>query len=398
LEFVDNTIATGNKPWQADRAKTVTFIVTEDCQLRCRYCYLVGKNTTNRMPFFVAKTTIDYLLRERKLFPESSIIWDFIGGEPFLEIDLIDQICEYIKLQMYLTDHPWFNSYRFSFTTNGLLYGSEKVQKYILKNIRHVSITVSIDGTKEKHDLQRVFPNGSGSYDKIMKNIPLWLRQFPDAGTKATLSHEDLPYVKDSVIHMWELGIKNITINTINEDVWQPDDDRIFEEQLVQLADYMIDHELYSNYNCSFFSRIIGRPIPSEDDMNWCGTGKMLAVDPLGNFYPCVRFAPFSLQNKPGRVIGNCFAGISPNQLRPFLALTRTSQSPQKCLDCEVASGCSWCPGNNYDMAKTATIFQRAVSTCDLHKARVRANQYYWTKLQSKIDAQSGRLLREVGS
>lgn len=28
---------------------------------------------------------------------EESVIWDFIGGEPFLEIDLIDRICDYLK-------------------------------------------------------------------------------------------------------------------------------------------------------------------------------------------------------------------------------------------------------------------------------------------------------------
>ena len=49
--------------WQSGRAKTITFIVTEACQLRCGYCYIVGKNETNRMSFTVAKAAIDYILR-----------------------------------------------------------------------------------------------------------------------------------------------------------------------------------------------------------------------------------------------------------------------------------------------------------------------------------------------
>ncbi|MEG1572459.1 MAG: hypothetical protein RR328_02820, partial [Bacteroidales bacterium] len=49
----------------------------------------------------------------------------------FLEIDLIDKICDYIKLKMFIMDHPWFDSYRFSFSTNGLLYSTLKVQKFI---------------------------------------------------------------------------------------------------------------------------------------------------------------------------------------------------------------------------------------------------------------------------
>lgn len=29
--------------WQSGVAKNITFIVTKDCQLACKYCYLVGK-------------------------------------------------------------------------------------------------------------------------------------------------------------------------------------------------------------------------------------------------------------------------------------------------------------------------------------------------------------------
>jgi uncharacterized protein len=168
----------------------------------------------------------------------------------------------------------------------------------------------------------------------------------------------------------------------VNEDVWKSGDDELFEEQLVELADYIIDHDLARDYICSLFTRHIGQPLKPEDDRNWCGAGKMLAVDPDGTFYPCVRFAPFSLGHKPGRPIGNCFDGVDRNKLRPFLAMTRRSQSTEECLSCDVASGCSWCSGCNYDMADSPTIYQRATFLCAMHKARVRANNYYWTKLE----------------
>ena len=130
------------KTWQEGTAKEITFIVTKDCQLACKYCYLVGKNSNERMSFDVAKKAIDYILSQEKniMFNQESVIWDFIGGEPFLEIDLIDQICDYIKTQMYVLDHHWFNSYRFSFSTNGINYSTEKVQNFILKNKLHLSI------------------------------------------------------------------------------------------------------------------------------------------------------------------------------------------------------------------------------------------------------------------
>lgn len=35
--------------WQESCSKSITFIVTKDCQLACKYCYLVGKNSKERM-------------------------------------------------------------------------------------------------------------------------------------------------------------------------------------------------------------------------------------------------------------------------------------------------------------------------------------------------------------
>lgn len=374
-------------PWKAKSAKNITFIVTKDCQLACRYCYLVGKNTSERMSWDIAKAAVDYFLRHESLFREESVIWDFIGGEPFLEIDLIDQICDYIKTEMFRLGHHWFNSYRFNFSTNGINYDSPKVQHFIEKNATHLSIGITIDGTKRKHDLNRIYKQSEkGSYDDVVRNIPLWLSQFPKSSTKVTISSDDLPYVKESVLHLFQLGISQVNINCVFEDVWKEGDDHLFENQLRKLADAIIDGRLFEKHYCSFFSESIGKPLDIErDNQNWCGAGQMISVDAGGNFYPCTRFAAYSLRNKKPIIIGNIRDGIDFNLLRPFLSLDRRSQSSPECLDCEVASGCAWCQGENYDSADTNTIYQRSTAICKMHKARVRANEYYWDKLKRTL-------------
>ena len=386
--------------WQAGMARNITFIVTKDCQLACKYCYLVGKNSKERMTFEVAKQAIDFILNREQEYRQESVIWDFIGGEPFLEIDLIDKICDYLKVEMYRRNHHWFNSYRFSFSTNGINYHTEKVQRYIEKNKNHLSIGITIDGTKRKHDLNRIWKTQKmeegivplpkeekGSYDDVVKNIPLWLKQFPEASTKVTISSADIPYIVESVLHLYSLGIKEVNINCVFEEVWNEGDDALFESQLIKLADAIIDGELYKEYSCSFFMEHIGKPLDRErDNQNWCGAGLMLAIDAKGNFYPCMRFAAYSLRNKPAWIIGNIHDGIDQNKLRPFLMLDRTTQSKPECIDCEVASGCAWCQGEHYDAADTHTVYQRATAICKMHKARVRANNYYWNKLFRKLE------------
>lgn len=383
-------------PWEGGIAKSITFIVTKDCQLACKYCYLVGKNDKERMSWEVAKKAIDYILRNEHEFNEKSVIWDFIGGEPFLEIELIDKICDYLKKEMFRLNHHWFNSYRFSFSTNGINYDSPKVQEFIAKNREHLSIGITIDGTQKKHDLNRIWKGEGaekGSYLDVVRNIPLWLKQFPGGGTKVTISSADLPYIKESVLHLYSLGIKEVNINVVFEDVWKDGDDILFENQLTELADAIIDGEYYSEYACSFFTDFIGKPLdPINDNGNWCGAGKMLAVDAKGNFYPCTRFAGYALRSKQPIIIGNIEDGIDYNKLRPFLTLDRTTQSPQKCIDCDVASGCAWCQGENYDVADTETVFQRSTAICKMHKARVRANNYYWHKLRMKLAKTGGEI------
>lgn len=379
--------------WQKNVAKNITFIVTKDCQLACKYCYLVGKNSKERMPYKIAEKAIDYILDND--YKEESVIFDFIGGEPFLEIDLIDRICDYIKIELYKRNHKWFNSFRFSFSTNGINYHEEKVQRFIKKNIKHLSIGITIDGTELKHDLNRIYKHSNkGSYKDVVKNIPLWLKQFPNASTKVTISSADIPYIKESVLHLYSLGIHEVNINCVFEDVWEDGDDKLFEEQLILLADSIIDGNYYQDYACSFFSEYMGKPMDCNlQNQNWCGAGRMLAIDSVGNFYPCTRFAQYSLRDKKAWIIGNIYDGIDKNKLRPFLTLDRCTQSSKECIDCEVAEGCAWCQGENYDAADTPTIYQRSTAICKMHKARVKANNYYWNKLYRKLELQGDREL-----
>lgn len=369
--------------WRESNVKNITFVVTEDCNLVCKYCYITGKNTKNKMSFETAKKAVDYILSHQDEFPEESVIWEFIGGEPFLEIELIDKISDYIKTEMYRLQHRWFNNFRFNFSTNGLLYGTPQVQQYIAKNRHNLSVGISVDGNKLKHDQQRIKPDGTGSFDEIMQNVPLWLEQFPVASTKATFASADLYLLKDSVIALYEMGITNIPANVVFENDWQEGDDLIFEQQLRDLADYIIDNKLWNKFNCTFFAETIGSTLNEEDrKKNWCGAGKMLAIDYQGKFYPCIRFVGYSLNHREGYVVGDVENGYDIDKLRPFAVLNLEKQSSDECLQCQVATGCAWCQGFNYDTASIDTIYERATYICKMHKARVRANDYYWARLK----------------
>ena len=57
-------IAKRSAEWMADReggAQTLSFIVTEDCNLRCKYCYVCHKKSNHVMTLETAKKFINYV-------------------------------------------------------------------------------------------------------------------------------------------------------------------------------------------------------------------------------------------------------------------------------------------------------------------------------------------------
>ena len=43
--------------------------------------------------------------------------------------------------------------------------------------------------------------------------------------------------------------------------MWRVGDDQLFEDQLIELADKIIDGGFYKNYACSFFTENMGKPL-----------------------------------------------------------------------------------------------------------------------------------------
>ncbi len=370
--------------WGAEKKiKNITFSITDECNLRCTYCYFTHKNHKNKMTFDIAKKAVDDILSDPSNEIFDGVIWEFIGGEPTLEMQLIDEISDYILYKMYEKEHKWLFCYRFMIGTNGLLYGSKEFQKYIRKHRGNLSVAITIDGTKEKHDLSRIKKDGSGSYDEVKKVIPLWRKQFGADSTKATFSHDDLPYLKDSIINLWNMGIKCVAANIVFEEVWQDGDVEIYKQQLYELANYIIENDLWDKYSVRFFDPNVGTPNTFENmHRNVCGTGVMMAINTNGDYYPCVRFMPSATNNHTFTKLGSISEKISPDKLRAFSILSTKNQSPQKCLECDIAGGCGWCSGHNYDCSSIGTLFERQTFLCEMHKANVEVNKYLWRQYE----------------
>ena len=152
------------------------------------------------------------------------------------------------------------------------------------------------------------------------------------------------------------------------------------------MADYLLENNI--DAYISLFKENDFHLMPETDNQNWCGgTGLMLAFDPDGIAYPCLRYMPSSLGNevKPliiGDVDGIYQTNESLKLKQDLKKITRQSQSTQECLDCPISSGCGWCSAWNYQLYGTPN--KRCTYICSMHKARSLANVYYWNKYYKK--------------
>ena len=113
----------------------ITFQVTNRCNLSCTYCYQTNKHQ-QVMNLNDAKKMIDLILDDNSLIHKhispgekhEALCLEFIGGEPFLEIELIEQICDYFEQQiLQYPDSSWIINHAYNFSSNGTLYFTPKV-------------------------------------------------------------------------------------------------------------------------------------------------------------------------------------------------------------------------------------------------------------------------------
>lgn len=380
-------------PEKSDKfiAKSVTFVVTNRCSLACTYCYQHNKSD-KRMSFEVAKKFIDGLLSGDKGYGDyvdsDAIVLDFIGGEPLLEIELIDKIVDYFRARTLELNHRWKDNFMISICSNGVAYRDEKVQNFLRKNSARLSFSVTLDGHKELHDSCRVFPDGKGSYDYAYDACMDWMNKGNFMGSKITLCPDNVMYTYEAVKHMLEMGYYNIHINGVYEEGWNDENAGILYNELKKVADYILNNYNPLDIAFAMFDEAKYKPMNPEENNNWCGgNGLMLACGTDGRLYPCVRYVESSLgEDVKPIVIGTVDDGIATkpeykNDLDCVSCITRRSQSTDECFNCPIAQGCGWCTALNYEI--TGTPDKRLTNICPIQKAQSLANAYYWNKYYS---------------
>jgi radical SAM peptide maturase (CXXX-repeat target family) len=368
-----------------------TYIANNVCVHNCYQC----SKSTKIMKFEDAKKCIDDLLAGKYDYMNpgfaKAIVLEFIGGEPLLEIELIQRIYEYFLQECYRLDHPWLMFHRLSMCSNGLLYFNRLSQEFLEKYSSSVSFNISIDGNKKLHDSARVQPSEEGSYDIGIAGVKDYTERLGMRhSSKMTLAPSNIEYIYDSIVSLVEEhNYMCISLNVVFEEGWTNEDARKIYTELKRVGDFLVDTDrpyvglsIYHKYPTLYDDKY-------EDMRNVCGgNGAMLALNSDGDFYPCIRYMESSLKDDQipitmGKLSEDMRMSDKEKQILSEMDnLTSMSQQTDRCLSCGINSRCNFCSGYNYQ--RTGTVNRRVTYICEPKMAEHLASIYYWGRLSEK--------------
>lgn len=371
--------------------RDITFQVTDDCCLQCSYCYQIKKGH-KMMTKEIMKKSIDLLFRMYNENQEDAYInhhtkglmLNFIGGEPFMNIEVIDYGTQYFLDRCIKENHPWLTNFKIGIASNGLLYFTQPVQDYLKKFHMFIHLTITIDGPQELHDSCRIDKNGNGSFERSFAAFKDWQQHVSKISTKVTIAPDNLPYLNEIFNFFLREGCTAIWANPIHEHIWTVGEGTLYYRQLKTLAEQLLTTYKDTSVYCGLFDPLLGYPLYSTDLDNFCGgNGAMLALDPNGNAYSCLRYMESSLGNdREPAIIGNTDGLLVTKKEQEIYnslqKINRRTQSTEECFDCHIARGCSSCTAYNYQLGDAN---KRSTSQCWMHRAKVLANAYYWNTL-----------------
>lgn len=332
------------------------FLLTEECNLRCEYCY-VRKKPKN-MTSEVARKGVDFLINGAMKNNDHQILITFFGGEPTLRVDLMNEIFDYAISQcdkLYLE-----KNYRikpgFDLITNAMNF-SESVQKFLLKWRAYsgsIHVQLSLDGNPDVQRSNRpannnAFDSGARMVDNLTKiqafceehNIALGQEVY----VHSVISKKSMPNLFDTYTYFTNFGFPGIWHCLVLEDDWDDNDVKLYDEQLGKIFDYCVENEKYDwlKFNKSFLNISQGKSLTQT-----CTAGRTLcAITPDGKIFPCHRFYEACPDDVLGYLDKDGHFWVDKTKKEYFESLTSDSYiGEKKCSECNI-QGCYRCIGAN---------------------------------------------------
>ncbi len=182
--------------WINMAPKTLCLFISQDCNLRCNYCFAshgAFGGEEKSMTINTAKACVDKLLSKN-----SNNFIVFFGGEPFLNFPLMKEIVEYGR-QSGL-------NIKYTTVTIGTIM-NDAIETFITDHLFH--LCVSLDGPKEINDMQR-YGNVGSVHDKVVSTIDKLNSKNISLSVKCTATINNINILAYIADYIGSLGIDSV--------------------------------------------------------------------------------------------------------------------------------------------------------------------------------------------
>ncbi len=355
----------------ASPVKAMCLLISQDCNLRCEYCFAeTGDFGMGRslMSLETGKKAIDFLLENSG--NRENLELDFFGGEPLMNFDVVKGIVEYARKK----EKDYKKHFRFTVTTNGLLLTDDKID-FINKEMSNV--VLSIDGRKCVNDKMRHRIDGSGCYDTILEKFQKTVKSRGDKEyyVRGTYTKYNLDFSED-VFHLYEQGFDQISVEPVVAPETAPY--ALTENELPEIfSEYdRLTERLLKNdkegkhFNFFHFMLDLDQGPCAIKRLRGCGSGnEYVAISPNGDIYPCHQFVGIDEWK-----MGNINEGTFNNEIKDYFASAHI-YTKNECKNCWAKFYCSGgCNANNYIYA--GDVHNAYKMSCEIEKKRLECAIY----------------------
>lgn len=161
----------------------LTIAPTLECNFGCDYCFETGKRD-GKMSDEVIAQLLGFV--EKRLTSERSFVYNWMGGEPLLALDVIE------KLTMGALEIAAKKEVEFSakIITNGYLLTPAVAEK-LVQDFKVDFFQITLDGMANTHNRKRPLLNGDPTFERIVQNIKDVLDIVPNLIIRVNLDHEN---------------------------------------------------------------------------------------------------------------------------------------------------------------------------------------------------------------
>lgn len=194
-------------------------IMSEQCNLACKYCFLGNNDCEKRGNFLLENMSVETAEQAIKFFirqiKESGLdteiskpVLIFYGGEPLVNYDVLEYIAK--RINELRNVERSIRNIEMSMVTNGLLLDEDRI---IRLHELGVSIAISIDGFTEEANSMRVDVAGKPVFSRILEKLDLCKKIGVNVSLSVTLSEETIKNTKDILKLVEKYDIKAFGFN-----------------------------------------------------------------------------------------------------------------------------------------------------------------------------------------